>query len=130
LSGTIEQITSIILGLIFFILILIAAYFSTKYIGKRYGLKVNGGKNIKIIEKVTLTQDKMLVIVRVANKTMLLGVTNNQIDKISDIDESSLCIEEQSDINMNFSNILKNITNNKFTILNREKEVLEKEKDE
>lgn len=127
---TIEQISSIILGIIFFILILVAAYFSAKFIGKRYGFKGNGGKNIKIIEKVALSQDKLLIIVKVADKTMLLGVTNNKIEKISDVDELSLNVEKPNDKNMDFLSILKNVTNSKFSILNKEKENLEKEKDD
>lgn len=130
MPGTIEQVSSIILGIIFFILILVAAYFSAKFIGKRYGVKGSGGKNIKIIEKVALSQDKLLIIVKVADKTMLLGVTNNQIEKISDVDELSLNVEKPNDKNMDFLSILKNVTNSKFSILNKEKENLEKEKDD
>ncbi|HHX57317.1 MAG TPA: flagellar biosynthetic protein FliO, partial [Clostridiales bacterium] len=104
--------------------------FSAKFIGKRYGFKGNGGKNIKIIEKVALSQDKLLIIVKVADKTMLLGVTNNKIEKISDVDELSLNVEEPNDKNMDFLSILKNVTNSKFSILNKEKENLEKEKDD
>lgn len=130
MPGTIQQLTSIILGIIFFILILVAAYFSARFIGKRYGFKGVGGKNIKIIEKVALSQDKLLIIVKVTDRTMLLGVTNNQIEKIIEIDESSLHTQEHSDNNTDFSSILKNITSSKFSILNKEKEILEKEKDD
>lgn len=109
---SVEQVTSIILGLIFFVIILVIAYFAARFMGKHYGTKINGSKNIKIIEKTQLNQDKMLLIVETAGKSMLLGVTGSHIEFISELDNSALIRQKENETQaINFASILKNMIN-------------------
>ena len=65
--------------------IIAMSYYATKWIAYR-----NTGQNkarlIKIIDKTAISQDKVLLVVQVAEKTMFIGMSGNTISKICDID--------------------------------------------
>jgi flagellar biosynthetic protein FliO len=67
-----------VLGL-FFILV-----YATKRLNSGIGY-VNGNR-MKIVDRVSLGRDGMLVVVSVAGKLMLFGVTGQHIEKLADID--------------------------------------------
>ncbi|MBO6231366.1 MAG: flagellar biosynthetic protein FliO [Ruminiclostridium sp.] len=67
-----------VLGL-FFILV-----YATKKLGSGIGY-VNGNR-MKVIDRISLGRDGMLVVVSIAGKLMLFGVTGQHIEKLSDID--------------------------------------------
>ena len=50
------------------------------------GLGYVNGNRMKVIDRVSLGRDGMLVIVSVAGKLMLIGVSGQHIEKLSDID--------------------------------------------
>ena len=45
---------------------------------------------MKVLERTMFGQDKSLVVVKIGDKIMLLGVTAHHIEKIADLDESDL----------------------------------------
>lgn len=85
--------------LVVFVLVLVLAYFTTKWVGKRYGGGAAGGMagNIRVVDRVTLGPDWMLCIVEAAGKTMLLGVTQQRIEKLCDVEASELLPPRQGD---------------------------------
>lgn len=52
------------------------------------GLSTTKGRNIQIIEKVGIAPDKMLLLISVAGKCMVVGVTNHGMEKICDVDKT------------------------------------------
>ena len=50
------------------------------------GLGYVNGSRMKVLDRVSLGKDGMLVVVSVADKLMLIGVTGQRIEKLSDID--------------------------------------------
>ena len=50
------------------------------------GLGYVNGNRMKVIDRVSLGRDGMLVVVSVADKLMLVGVTGQHIEKLADID--------------------------------------------
>jgi flagellar biosynthetic protein FliO len=52
------------------------------------GLGYVNGNRMKVIDRVSLGRDGMLVVVCVAGKLMLVGVTGQHIEKLADIDMS------------------------------------------
>ncbi|MGN0612714.1 MAG: flagellar biosynthetic protein FliO [Porcipelethomonas sp.] len=89
-NSVIGSVGSVLLALVSFILILYLAYFATKKMGKRMSFRGVRNKNIKIVESVSVGQNKALMIVETAGKTLLVGVTQNQITLISELDGSML----------------------------------------
>lgn len=75
----------------FFIIIfvLFLAYFGTKWYAKKAQIN-SQGKNIKVIERVVLAQDKFLVLAEINDKVLLLGVTNKEINVIDTFEPSIL----------------------------------------
>ena len=49
---------------------------------------VSDSRNMKILERINLGPDKMLLLVSICGKCMVLGVTSNHTEKICDIDLS------------------------------------------
>lgn len=73
------------------ILVLVLAWLSARWLGRRAG-GGQGKGNIEVLDRQYVGQDRCLMIVRVGSRTMLLGVTQNQINKLSDLDEAEIRI--------------------------------------
>lgn len=52
------------------------------------GILVSGGKRLKVLDRASLGGEKSVVVVSVAGKCMVLGVTAGRIEKIDDLDIS------------------------------------------
>lgn len=81
----------LVFTLVALVLVIVLAYFVSKWIGRRGGLQAQGGlKHFKVIDKLFLAQDRAIYIVKVGQKTMLLGVTQHHIENLGEveIDES------------------------------------------
>ena len=116
-NSVIGSIGSVLLALLCFVLILYLAYFATKKMGRRLSFKGVRNKNIKIVESVSVGQNKALLIVETAGKTLLVGVTQNEITLVSELDGSMLDKsedEQQGGGGMEFSRAFKTVLEQKF----------------
>lgn len=71
------------------VLIILLAYFGTKWYAKKAQIN-SQGKNIRVIERVVIAQDKYLVLIEINDKVQLLGVTNKEINVIDTFEPSLL----------------------------------------
>ena len=76
-NSILGTIGNLFIVLLVFILIIYLAYFATKKMGKRLSIKGVANKNIKILESVSIGQNKSIVIIESAGKVLLIGVTQN-----------------------------------------------------
>lgn len=115
-KSVIGKIGTVIIVLIIFILILYLAYFVTKKVGRRLSVRAVGNKNIKILETISIGQHNAVMIIETAGKTLLVGVTQNQISLISELDSDKLFKEDESSNvqTMDFSSALKKVLDEKF----------------
>lgn len=115
-KSLIGNIGSVVMALLVFILILYLAYFATKKMGKRLSIRDTGNKNIKIIDSISVGQNKAIMIIETAGKTLLLGITQNEISLISELDKTQLVLTEQKSGGepMEFSKAFKNVLEEKF----------------
>ncbi len=116
-NNVLGTVGNLLLALLGFILIIYLAYFATKKMGKRLSIKGVGNKNIKILESVSIGQNKAVMIVEVAGKTLFVGVTQNEITLISELDGSKLEKEEDKSNatgGMEFSKAFKTVLEQKF----------------
>lgn len=113
LIGKIGSVLGVLIG---FAVILYLAYMATKIMGKRMTVNSRGNKNIKILESVSLGQNKALMIVEVTGKTLLIGITSNEITLLSELDGENFKIEEneKNAETMDFSKALKKVLENNF----------------
>jgi flagellar protein FliO/FliZ len=74
----------VILALVFVVLHLLKRY------GPKAGLRVGGGSDLKIVGQIGLGPKKSLVVVRFLNKVLVIGVTDTQINLVTEMtaDES------------------------------------------
>ncbi len=88
-----------VIGLIFFL------FYALKKLNK--GISVKSGNRLKVLDRVNIGRDGMLLIVSVCGKVMLLGVTAQKVDKLCDLDiseEEYLRMEQPPD----FKSVLAN----------------------
>ena len=68
----------------------LALVFVIFWVMKKFNARVTltDSRHLKVLERVNLGPDKMLLIVSVCGKCMLLGVTSQSTEKICDLDET------------------------------------------
>lgn len=78
-----------VIGTLFLIiLIFVAAYWVTRILAKKNRFKqVSSSGKIKILESASVGPDRMLIVVKTAGKTMLLGVTSQQVTLLREFEE-------------------------------------------
>ena len=84
-DGIIEVGT--IIGFLFFmILIFVAAYYATKFMGRHYSVQVSSSRDMRVIDKLMLGRDRYLLIVEVGEKTLLLGVSPQAMETLAEFE--------------------------------------------
>jgi flagellar biogenesis protein FliO len=69
-----------VLGLIFLL------FYGLRLLNKR--VSVIGGSRLRILDRANLGRESMILVVSVCGKLMLVGVSNQRVEKISDLDIS------------------------------------------
>ncbi len=86
------EVFTVVCALLGVIGLLFLTFYAYKWLNKQ---RMSGGfgynnRSIKIVEYVSIAQDKQLMIVTVGSKKMLLGVTPNAVTKICDLDDEDI----------------------------------------
>ena len=76
---------SLIAPMLGVVAVIVAAYLTTKWLANRRVVKPVG-QRIRVIERVPLTRDTYLALVRVKGKTYLLSVGPGRVDQIGELD--------------------------------------------
>ena len=114
-GSIIGRIFTVIGTLIIFAVILYLAYLTTKFLGKRYSTGSSGGKNLKVLETMYISQDKMLLIVKAGEKTILVGCAKDHMEYLCDVDSSQLVFNtDNQEKSTDFAKILKKTAAEKF----------------
>ena len=80
-------VLSMVGTLLLMIAVFVGAYFVSKMVGKRYqGFSQSSKEQIKIIERKVIGKDQALLVVKIADKTLLLGATPHSVEKIEELD--------------------------------------------
>jgi len=70
------------------IVVIVAAYIATRFLsGKGRGIKSH---HIRILDRIMLGRDKHIVLIEVGDKKLLIGITNQVINVLGDIDGETL----------------------------------------
>ena len=65
--------------------VLIAAYFTTKYLSGK-ARHIMKSRHIVVLDRMGIAKDKMLMVVKVGDKSLLIGVTNQNISSLGEVD--------------------------------------------
>lgn len=99
--------------LILLVLILIATYFTTRFVGN---VKINQMKNsnFKVIDAYRLSPNKVIQIVQIGNKYIVLAICKDSVNYITELDEEHVVFREhQTRERVSFEQFLKRIRSNK-----------------
>ncbi|MEG0541680.1 MAG: flagellar biosynthetic protein FliO [Angelakisella sp.] len=64
--------------------VLALAYITIKWMGSRMSVQTNS-RLIKVLDRVMIGQDKCLLVVKVAEETMLIGMSGDAVEKLCDL---------------------------------------------
>ena len=87
-NGT-EYVFQLIWYLIAFLLVIGAAFYITRFIGQST-LRYTRSTNLQVIDYIILGRDKGLYIVKVGDKFFLIGVSNNNITYLTEINKEDI----------------------------------------
>lgn len=102
LAGTVSKSASTLdnfmqlLGLVFLlIVILIATYYTSRFVG---GIKLGQMKNsnFTVIDNYRISQNKVIQIVKIANKYIVIAIGKDTINYITELDEADVLIKEMN----------------------------------
>lgn len=89
-----------VLGLIFFL------FYALKKLNK--GISIKSGNRLRVLDRVNLGRDGMLLVVSVCGRLMLLGATSGRVEKLCDLDitEEEYSIGQSADFKSVLSSVL------------------------
>ncbi len=92
----------------------LALVFLLFWIMKKFNARtsVYSSKNMKILERINLGPDKMLLLVSICGKCMVLGVTTNHTEKICDLEQSEEELTAMTEGNPSFKESFKTVMDN------------------
>lgn len=88
------QMIMALLGVLALVFLL---FWGMKKLNRRVVL--SDSKNMKILERINLGPDKMLLLVSVCGKCMVLGVTNGRVEKVHELEETEEQLLAKKDYN-------------------------------
>ncbi|MBE6889119.1 MAG: flagellar biosynthetic protein FliO [Oscillospiraceae bacterium] len=75
-----------IMALIGVLALVFLLFWLMKKLNKR--VMISDSRNMKILERINLGPDKMLLLVSICGRCMVLGVTSNHTEKICDLEQT------------------------------------------
>lgn len=92
MNDVLSGVGTILSALVALIFVLLLAYYVLRWVGRRMPAQM-GSSKIKVLDRVVLGQDKCLVLVSVAEKVMLVGMSNGAVEKICDVENTEDLID-------------------------------------
>lgn len=93
LAGTSKSVQSLfeLLGLILvFIIVLVVCYYTTRFVAGRQTVQKKPG-NFEILETFPIAQNKYLQLIRMGNKYVVISVSKESVNYITDLEEEEIC---------------------------------------
>lgn len=106
------QYFQMIMALIGVLALVFVMFWLMKKFNKR--ITLSDSRNMKILERINLGPDKMLLLVSVCGKCMVLGVTSSHTEKICDLEqtEEELLARAEEEAPPSFKESFKTILGN------------------
>ncbi len=105
------QYFQMIMALVGVLALVFLMFWLMKKLNKR--VMVSDGRHMKVLERVNLGPDKMLLLVSVCGKCMVLGVTPNHAEKICDLEQTEEeLVQKDENGNPSFGESFKTVLGN------------------
>ena len=80
-----------LLGLILiFVIVLVVCYYTTRFVAGRQLVQKKMG-NFEIVETFAISQNKYLQLIRMGNKYVVISVSKDSVNYITELEESEIC---------------------------------------
>ena len=89
--------------LIAVVVVIVGLLFLRKYLLTRLGT-VKNGSYMRVLDRLVISQDKQIVLVELKNKILLVGITQQRIEALAEIDRDDFDILEQDSANVGLKN--------------------------
>ena len=84
LQSPVSAVISLLGGLLLFVLVLLLAWFCTRWLGGYYRAR-GGAGTVQVLERTAIGPDRTLMVVRAGERVWLLGVTPQNITPIGEL---------------------------------------------
>lgn len=93
-----ESFLSLTGALLTVVLVLVLAYWCSRFMGKAY-MKASSGQNLKVMEQVRVGTDKQILLVKLKSHRYLIGISQAGIQMLAELDEKEFEQEEGDEAN-------------------------------
>jgi flagellar protein FliO/FliZ len=110
----VNDVFSVVLALFGTIGVLILTYYGSHWYARRVSNaagNITGGNHIKVIERVIVSKSSSLVIIDIEGRQLLLGISDDNVSLIKELDTSFEIPQRKELSKENFASILKSIKN-------------------
>ena len=115
-SNSIWELIGLVLLLI---VILIATYYTTRFVGRAKGNQLRTG-NFDLIDSYRISPNKMLQIIKVSGKYLVIAISKDNIEFITELEEDQVTMRDTEATNkQSFKNIFDSIKNKNETDKNK-----------
>lgn len=88
--------------IIIFVIVIVLCYFTTKFVaGKQLKQRKNG--NMELIETMSVAQNKYLQLLKIGEKYIVISVTKDRIDFLTEVSKEELVFSETGAVNTNIT---------------------------
>lgn len=107
MPSSVDGVMMVVTTLMSLVLVLALAYFLLKWLSRRVNVQSGTSQKIRIIDRVPLAPDKCLLVVRVAEKTVLVGMSSHCVAKICDIEDPDGILTQTGPSQESFASLLR-----------------------
>lgn len=103
-----SDVLPLVFTLIAVAVLLYLCYLLSRFIGKKAN-RITSSNNIRILERVALSQDKGLVIAEICGSYYLIGFSNERVEILKELDASMIHGKSKTSEEPNFFNVLNSV---------------------
>lgn len=89
--------------------IIVAAYYTAKFVARKAGASATS-KHMRVVDRMSLANDKQVLLVKVGKKIHIVGMTSHQINGIGELDADELNLNESEIERPNSKDVLSDFT--------------------
>lgn len=106
--GIVSSVSQLLTVLLIFIFVLVLTYWTTRLAGN-YKKQQMSGKNIQVMETVSISASKYLQIIKIGSKYFVIGVSKDTITYLCEINEEELDFSNNNKAGESFKSILEKL---------------------
>lgn len=104
-----SDIMNLVWALVGVVLVLFLAYYLTKLYAKKFSTALGNGRQMKVIDRIPVGKGSAIAVIDVAGRQYLVGVCENSITLLSELEEPLPPIRQNDVQQMSFLKTMKSV---------------------